>query len=78
MANKHTSGAVDRPRGVSAGRQNRKTRVANHDRTALVRSIAHALVLKDADLFFLSDRGGKVRVEVLKVDGSLDVAVEEA
>ena len=46
--------------GTPEEKHRRKQRVTNKDRSALVRSIADAVVIKDEDLFFLSERDGRV------------------
>jgi predicted DNA-binding protein with PD1-like motif len=48
------SGTAEARGGSSSGsKQQRKERVANHDRTALVRSIASALVIKEVEVVSL-------------------------
>lgn len=49
------------PKHGHAGR--RKQRVLNQDRSALVRSIARAVVIKEEDLFFLCLRDGRVPLQ---------------
>jgi glycogen debranching enzyme len=50
--------------GTPGEKQQRKKRVLNKDRSALVRSIAEAVVIKDQDLFFLCERDGRVPLGV--------------
>src|SRR4051812_16900305 len=50
--------------GLSSGqRHERKQRVLTQGVPSLVRSIAGAIVVKDEDLFFLSERDGRVPLE---------------
>jgi glycogen debranching enzyme len=50
--------------GTRREKQQRKKRVMNKQRPALVRGIATAVVIKDEDVFFLSDRDGRVPIGV--------------
>jgi hypothetical protein len=46
--------------GTARDKEHRQRRVQDHKRSALVRSIADAVVIKDQDVFFLSERNGRV------------------
>ena len=49
-----------RRQGTAAEKEQRKARVEKRNRSALVGSIADAVVIKDEDVFFLSERNGDV------------------
>lgn len=58
----HTGGRVDRA-GGAAQRDERRDRVLTQGKPSVTRSIADAIVIKDGDLFFLSEPDGQVPLD---------------
>src|ERR671924_645296 len=58
---RHTDHAGEQKRPMTEeGRQERKQRIQTHGRASVTRSIAHAVVVKEGDMFFLCEPDGRV------------------